>query len=183
MKRLSGDEHFSFAGKQEERKIVDVWSWHSSELLADTTRAILAEYIVAMALGIDQNTTQNGWDDYDLDYNGTHIEIKSSSYLQAWKFVEQSKIVFRISPTKSTFWKDNEVKRRADIYVFCLFACKDREIADLMKLEQWEFYVVKTSDIDKTLGDQKTLSLWRLTQLPHIKCTYEDIKTSIDTLL
>ena len=166
MKRLSGDEHFSFAGKQEERKIVDFWSWHSSVLLADTTRAILAEYIVAMALDIDQNTTQNGWDDYDLDYNGTHLEIKSSSYLQAWKFVEQSKIVFRISPTKSTFWKG-----------------KDREIADPMKLEQWEFYVVKTSDIDNILGDQKTLSLWRLTQLPHIKCTYEDIKTSIDTLL
>ena len=79
MKRLSGDEHFSFAGKQEERKIVDFWSWHSSVLLADTTRAILAEYIVAMALDIDQNTTQNGWDDYDLDYNGTHLEIKSSS--------------------------------------------------------------------------------------------------------
>ena len=64
-----------------------------------------------------------------------------------------------------------------------IFACKDREIADPMKLEQWEFYVVKTSDIDNILGDQKTLSLWRLTQLPHIKCTYEDIKTSIDTLL
>jgi len=51
--RKTGQE--SFLSKTESKKIrlVRFWQWSTSDLLTNTTRGILAEYIVATDLGVD----------------------------------------------------------------------------------------------------------------------------------
>ena len=63
----------------------DFWQWAYSDLISNTDRGILAEYIVAIALGID-DTVRVPWGPYDLvTPAGTKIEVKSGSYIQSWK--------------------------------------------------------------------------------------------------
>lgn len=80
-------------------KLEDFWSWAYSDLLGNTERGILAEYIVACALGI-QNKARVLWDKYDLlSEEGIAIEVKASGYLQTWNQEKISKINFGIQPT------------------------------------------------------------------------------------
>ena len=158
---LTGNEHFLYNGVPINRLLLDFWAWQASDLLSNTLRGALAEYIVATALDIDSEDSRTGFYEYDLLYGDTRIEVKSSAYLQTW---------------------ERDADRRSDIYVFCLFTEKDRASANPMLLEQWTFYVVRTDDINRILGSQKTASLSTLESLPHIECTYEDIRTAVDQL-
>ena len=45
--------------------VCDFWQWAFSDLLQNTTRGILAEYIVALLLGNDCQI-RNPWSAYDL---------------------------------------------------------------------------------------------------------------------
>ena len=58
--------------------------WAYSDVSSNASRGILAEYIVASALGIAA-ATRREWDAYDLEtQDGVKLEIKSASYLQSW---------------------------------------------------------------------------------------------------
>lgn len=182
---LTGNEHFLFNGVPINRLLLDFWAWQASDLLSNTLRGALAEYIVATALDIDTSDSRKGFYEYDLLYGKTRIEVKSSAYLQSWERDGYSRISFNIyqsHPASAVNWEDFDADRRSDIYVFCLFTEKDRDKANPMLLEQWTFYVVKTSDINQILGSQKTASLSTLEMLPHIVCTYDDIRSAIDQL-
>ena len=62
------------------------------------------------------------------------------------------------------------------MYVFCLLAYKgDKRFLDPLDLSQWEFYVVKTSEIDRIFGDRSSISINRVKELSQ---TY-----SVDRLL
>ena len=185
MTMLTGNEHFMYNGSPINRLLLDFWAWQASDLLSNTLRGALAEYIVATALDIDTASERENWYEYDLLYGDTRIEVKSSAYLQSWERDGFSRISFSISPSRpytTSLWNDDDISRHSDIYVFCLFASKDRDTADPMQLEQWEFYVVKTADIDATLGSQRSVSLSTIKTLPHICCTYDDLKRAIDKL-
>lgn len=185
MKRHTGNEQFSYNGVPTNRLLLDFWSWQASELLSNTLRGALAEYIVATALDIDTNSSRVNWYEYDLLYGDTRIEVKSSAYLQSWERQGFSRISFNIYPSRpvtASIWDDDDISRHSDIYVFCLFKCKDRNMANPMMLEQWDFYIVKTSDIDKTLGKQRTISLSTIKSLQHIQCTYDELRNSIDAI-
>ena len=181
--RLTGNEHFLYNGIPINRLLLDFWSWQSSELLSNTLRGALAEYIVATALDIDSGASRVNWYEYDLLYGNTRIEVKSSAYLQSWEREGFSRISFTIYPARpvtASLWDDDDISRHSDVYVFCLFKSKDRETANPMMLEQWDFFVVKTSDIDKKLGNQRTISVSTIKSLPHIQCTYDGLRQSID---
>ena len=46
------------------------------------------------------------------------------------------------------------------MYVFCLLAYKgDKRMLDPLDLSQWEFYVVKTSEIDQMFGERASISI------------------------
>jgi hypothetical protein len=62
----------------------DFWRWAMSDLLSNSTRGVLAEYIVGRLLEIDFDQPRLEWDAYDLLYNGRRIEVKSSAYVQTW---------------------------------------------------------------------------------------------------
>jgi hypothetical protein len=62
----TGDEHFYFDGSPIGFLLNDFWRWQSSDLLMNTTRGILAEFIVAQALDIDANRPRVNWEPFDL---------------------------------------------------------------------------------------------------------------------
>lgn len=186
MKSLTGDEHFTFNGVTINRLLNDFWSWQASDLLSNTLRGALAEYIVATALDVDTSECRNNWYEYDLLYGESRIEVKSSAYLQSWEREGFSRISFTIYPARgvtSSLWDDDDIKRHSDIYVFCLFECKDRAIANPMQLEQWRFFVVSTQTIDASLKSQRTISIPTIRSLEHIECDYEHLRESIDVLI
>ena len=50
--------------------------------------------------------------------------------------------------------------------VFCLLAYKgDKRMLDPLDLSQWEFYVVKTSEIDRIFGERSSISINRVKEL------------------
>lgn len=149
------------------RDLADFWAWSESDLLSNSTRGLLAEYIVGIALGCTDGTVRREWDAFDLlTHNGLRIEVKSSAYLQSWQQKSASAIKFTVGPATAWFAETNsyaEVRERsADVYVFCLFTTDDRAVADPLDVDQWTFYVAATKHINATIGEQKTITLTSL---------------------
>lgn len=185
MKVLTGTEKFTYDGESVESQLIDFWAWNSSDLLNNTLRGALAEFIVATACGIDIHTARVDWDSYDLKYGDIRIEVKSAAYVQSWAQKQESKIRFSIAPAQewsAEKWYDNNPLRHSDVYVFCLFSCRVREKADALKLEQWEFYVLPTKALDEQCPKQKTIGLAQLEKLNPTKCSYLQIKSAIDNI-
>lgn len=174
------NEIFSFNKNNFDFQLLDFWSWNGSDLLNNTMRWKLAEFIIAKALGIT-NSYRIEWDEYDLVYNDLKIEIKSWSYIQSWEQNKYSNIILSIKPTKDYNW--NELKRRSDIYVFAILSHKDAKTINPLKLEQWDFYIIKTNILNKKLWNQKTIWLNSLLKLNPIKCSFENLKITIDEIL
>lgn len=183
MKQLTGDELFSNDGMVLDYDVSNFWQWYASNTLHSALRGAIAEFIVAKALNLPCIVRQS-WDAYDLEYNGTKIEVKSSAYLQDDNDDRFSRISFSIA--KHSHWNEDEKwnnkVRHSDVYVFCLFAEKNRENANPLQIEQWQFFVLPTSVLDEQCGDKQTLSLSALLALSPIQCTYSDLQSTIDAL-
>lgn len=81
--RKSGKEYFQ--GIEVERTLKDFWAWAFSDLVSNTERGKLAEYIVATAMGCDEGTSPT-WGSFDLlSPEGIKIEVKASAYIQSWE--------------------------------------------------------------------------------------------------
>ena len=166
IERKSGEECFCKDGSDLDFDLLDFWQWSMSDLVNNATRGVLAEYIVARALGVPVNNTRDFWAPYDLVASGrpeTKIEVKSSSYVQSWGQSSLSSISFDISPSYAWDYEsgefDDEYKRQADVYVFALLAHKDKLTINPMNLDQWKFYVLSTAVLNEHLGDQKRVTL------------------------
>jgi len=171
-------EDFLYSGNKLEKKLLDFWSWNSSDLLNNAMRWKLAEYIIAIALWID-NWYRIEWDDYDLIYKNLKIEIKSWAYLQSWEQEKFSNIIFWIKPTNNWNWI---YKRQSDIYIFALLKCKDSSKINPLNLEQWDFYILETEILNNKLWLQKTIWLNSLLKLNPIKSNFIDLKKNCDFL-
>lgn len=180
--RKTGFEEIINQGKK--RNLLDFWQWAYSDLLGNTERGYLAEYLVALACNIDYKN-RISWDAYDLELeNGIKIEVKSSGYVQTWKQKDYSKPIYRIPKTLAWDYKENiydtEKKRQADIYVFALLAHKDKSTINPLDTSQWEFYVINSKVIDTNVGDLKQITLKNIIKLNAIKSNFdkllEDIK-------
>lgn len=193
-KVLTGDEQFSCAGSPLSTTVKDFWAWSMSRLMGDGPRGDLAEFIVNTALGTDTTIPKKGWGECDIVYNDLRIEIKCSTYLQAWERPSLSKPVFSIAKTVNCDIGEFEggyryigrdgspPQRRSELYIFCLFAATERKHADPMKLDQWEFYIVPTKLINEKLGDQRTISLQGIERLGISKCGCSEIKSAVDSI-
>ena len=185
MKTLTGHERFVYDDKDQDFDVEQFWAWSSSDLLNNTLRGALAEFIVASACGIDTSIARADWDAYDLKYRDVRIEVKCSAYLQSWEQKKESAIRFSIAPAKEWSVEKGyigESIRRSDIYVFCVFACSDRARANPLNLSQWEFYILPTAVIDEKCGAQKTIGLESLRSLNSIKCSFGEIKGHIENV-
>ncbi len=83
--------------------VADFWRWAFSDLRDNTTRGILAEFLVAKAVG-DQRTLRIGWDNFDAQApDGTTIEVKCSAFLQSWVQKRYSDLVFGALPGSQVY--------------------------------------------------------------------------------
>ena len=164
--KKSGQEPFHTASRSSDFTVLDYWQWAETDLLNNTRRAIVAEFLVARAVGATDEPRVE-WADVDVvTAEGVRIEVKSSAYVQSWKQRSRSNIAFDIAPRKSS-WKPetNETvvhdppRRSADVYVFCVLGDKSGAVPDSLDLADWHFYVVATSVLDREVPSQGSIRL------------------------
>ena len=76
--KLKGAETFKHAegSPLSEADILDYWSWAYSDIIGNTNRGALAEFIVARAIG-SEPAVRNDWAAYDLETpNGIKVEAR-----------------------------------------------------------------------------------------------------------
>ena len=179
----SGSEHFLGL----DQTLLDYWRWAHADIASNAERGKLAEFIVKCAVA-SSSPCRIEWDAVDvIAPDGTKIEVKSPAYLQTWKCTKLSKIQFDIAPKKSWDSETNqyyaEIGRNSDVYVFCLFACKDPAVANPLDMTQWEFYILDTKTLNDFVPTQKTISLGSLIRLGAKSVPYPEIAPAIKSLL
>ena len=182
-----GDEPFHQNDQSLGFELVDFWRWTGSNLLSNTTRGNLAEFLVSKALGVKAGVRAT-WEEYDLlTPGGVKIEVKSSAYIQVWGQKKYSRPTFGIGPSRA--WdmekgrSSEEATRHSDVYVFCLLDHKDQETLDPMDLSQWAFRVLATSVLDTECPEQRTIGWRKLERLGAIESDFHALKGAIKQAL
>jgi hypothetical protein len=182
----TGSETFRCNSEPVGMTLLDFWRWSASDLASNTTRGVLAEFIVATALDLTEGTRVE-LDAFELtSKTGAKIEVKSSAYAQSWSQRRLSAINFSIRPTR--FWNedtgvyDQELKRQADIYIFCLLSHTDKATIDPLNLDQWDFYLLPARVLNEQLPTQAGITLSRLLQLAPTHVKYSDLRVAIETM-
>lgn len=186
-----GSQRFRSGGRDLPVTLLDFWRWSASDLVSNATRGILAEFIVASALGV-QGGVRAEWDAFDLLLptstrpEGIKIEVKSASYLQSWFHQKLSAISFGIAPTRAweatTSQMSQELKRQAEVYVFCLLAHTHKPTLDPLDLSQWKFYALPTRVLDERMPTQKSIGLASLEALRPENPAFENLSACIQKL-
>ena len=121
IKKKTGREPFYLGGTTHDFDVLDYWRWATSDLVSNATRGLLAEYIVARAVGVSTTGVRDEWAAYDLETpDGIKLEVKSSAYIQSWWQARFSDIRFGTKKTLPWNAETNtfgtEPTRDADIY-------------------------------------------------------------------
>jgi len=183
IEQKTGSESLSLNKNDMGIKLIDFWKWSVSDLVSNATRGRFAEFIVATALNVDLTRIRDEWSAYDLESpEGIKVEVKSSAYLQSWFQKELSGIYFNIKKTRK--WNEKTGKysetpsREADIYVFCLLNHKDKTTVEPLNLDQWEFFVLSTPEIDNCKYIDKSITLKTLQKLTK-GVSYDNLRDTI----
>lgn len=163
----------------------DFWRWAYSDVLANTTRSVFAEFLVGLALGVlDRPRVE--WDSVDLRYGENRIEVKCSAYCQSWAQSIPSKICFDIPRTRPwnpmTGQYGPERIRSADCYVFCVYPERDRAKCNVLDVTAWEFYIMPTALLEQAFKDRVRVSL-RAIESRSVSCRFERLKQTVDEVL
>ncbi len=154
-KTQSGCEPFNAGGESLGPTLRDYWQWSGSDLLGNVQRGVLAEFLVASALGVTDEPREE-WGAFDVEVPGCGtVEVKSAAYIQSWKQRDFSRISFDIA-NRTSSWNPktgeyealDSPRRVADVYVFCLLSHKCQKTIDPLNVEQWKFYVVRRTQLD-----------------------------------
>ena len=178
-----GHERFHQQGSPLPFDLLACWRWAWSDVLSNSVRGVIAEYIVGQAVGIPASSVREEWAPYDLETpGGIRIEVKSSAYIQSWHQTGLSPIEFRFPKTKAwdreTGHEDPTPRRRADVYVFAVLHHRDQDTLDLFDLSQWSFYVVPTAEVN-AIG-QKTIRLDPLVKRTHAtRVSYHELLAAV----
>jgi hypothetical protein len=169
---LSGEEKILGA----EATLRDFWAWNLSDLRTNTVRSLLAEFLVAQALGATARPRVE-WDAYDVrTADGITVEVKSGAYLQAW---EQSKLsLITFTGLSGRTWSAQEgfsgaASYNADVYVFAVLTATEHATYDALDLDQWSFWVLPRAVIEQ-LG-QKSIGLARVQALAGPAISYAEL--------
>ena len=179
----------------------DYWRWSGSSLLDNTARGLVAEFLVAAALGLHK-TPRKEWEEYDLETaaSGIKIEVKSAGTVQAWQRdrtckngasgVDNARTALRARPRREPPVQFTIAPRRrwdpkrgyshyasrwADLYVFCML-----EGAEPLDTEAWRFFVLRTDVLDRRNPQQRTIRLNPLLKLAPIECRYRTLGETIE---
>lgn len=182
-----GDNPFKINDGPSKYTLLDFWAWAFSDVLTNTTRGMVAEFIVATALGIDIKKPRDGWSKFDLIYRNIGIEVKSSSYHQRWYQKSLSSICFIVPKRKgwdeTTNKLDIESKRQAAIYVLSLLAEKDRDKVNPLDIDQWQFWIIPTLFFNDRKRSQHSITYISLMKEIGNSISYNQIKSAVDSLI
>ena len=121
------------------------------------TRGVLAEFIVANALGLDLSV-RNTWSHHDLvTKKGTSIEVKASGYLQLWEQKELSKPSWSGLRSRNyddaapgEWGRDKLATPKGSLLVLCLHMAQNPEAVSPMEMSQWRFGSCQAQTLKKT---------------------------------
>ncbi len=183
--RGAGTEHFHGAGLDSKMTLLDFWQWAYSDLLSNTNRGRLAEFIVARALGLGFTDVRTEWDRFDLvTHTNLRVEVKSAAYVQSWFQKKLSDICFVVSARRGWDATTNEMeatpRRHADAYIFALLAHQDKTSVDPLDLEQWKFYVLPTATLDSRKRSQNSITLKLLSTLCPNPITFAHLRDAVE---
>ena len=183
----TGTEPFVDNGQPLAFDLRSCWQWFGSDILSNTMRGLIAEYLVARDLGV-QERIRLEWAAYDLETpTGVKVEVKSAAYVQSWHQTTLSSISFGIGPT--TAWNpetgayEGSARRQADVYVFALLHHRDKRTINPLDVAQWTFYVLATAVLNRRLADQKRVGLSSLRQCGPEEVRFGDIAAMIERVL
>jgi hypothetical protein len=133
-------------------------------------RGLLAEYLVARALGLATDGARDSRSSLDLrTKTGLRVEVKSAAYLQR---EDENKLptIEILTDTTPTAEADSDTRRkegrrRADVYVFAVLAPAVKKDVDPLNVAQWRFYVVRASVLAAKTRSQQSISLATLERL------------------
>lgn len=175
VQQLTGTEHFS----EGSLVVEDFWRWAFSDLRTNTVRGVLAEFLVAQALG-DPSPLRAAWDNWDVTTaTGIKVEVKSSAYLQSWNQRKLSSIRFSGLTGRSWSAETNELAAernlRADVYVFALHTCREPDQYDPLRLDHWQFRVMSAVELAEhgvrsvslAFLDRHAPTVYKLDELTH----------------
>ena len=178
-----GDEPFRQGRESKGFCLYDYWRWMGSDLVMNIQRGVVAEFIVANALGAETlNYPRSPWEGFDVQVSDNEmmtIEVKSAAYVQAWhrKNSKPSTISFGITPKK--YGRDFHV----DAYVFCVLG-RQCACPDPLDLDQWRFYVLMSAVLDEEVPDQKRIGIRKLEELVDRRgqyaANYDGLREAVD---
>jgi len=185
LKRREGHEPFHVEGRRLLFDLLSFWQWSSSDVVSNATRGVLAEYLVAQALGVAGDTVREEWAAYDLKaLDGTRVEVKSAAYIQSWHQDRLSRISFRVPKTRTwdrdTNRQGEDTRRQADVYVFALLAHTDQNTLDPLNVAQWEFFVLPTTALDNRKRSQHSITLPSLRKLSGEPVNFSRLKQAVE---
>lgn len=191
---MEGKEHLLLDGRELPYAMIDFWRWAYSELLRNTQRGVLAEYIVKSALechGICTNEDiRSNFEPYDLigplikrrridvvnncteviESKPCRIEVKSAAYIQSWepRSNKEPRISFSIAPARvpdeTGDYKDDAPMQR-NSDVYIFAIYKARSKEEnILGMNLWEFCIVKTSLLNEKFGNQKNITLSKIVE-------------------
>lgn len=185
VRRKEGKEPFHVNGNRLGFDLLSFWQWAKSDLVSNATRGIIAEYIVARALGLAEKGVRDEWAPVDLETSsGIKVEVKSSAFVQSWHQKRLSSVTIKTPKTRAwdadTNTQSNESKRQADVYVFALLAHTDKATIDPLNLDQWRFYVLPTSVLDNRTRSQHSITLRSLEKLCSGAIAYAELPEAVE---
>ncbi|WP_327662789.1 MULTISPECIES: hypothetical protein [unclassified Streptomyces] len=150
---------------------------------SNALRGVLAEYIVATALGAAASTRIE-WDSVDIRTpEQRSVEVKSTAYLQSWAQTRPSAPSFDIAPKGAWDPETNKTstqkRRHADVYVFCLLHHQNKQTLAPLDVDQWTFYVLPTRILDERIPHQKTITPSRLQRLDPLQADFAGLATAV----
>lgn len=183
MPTLSPSDTFHDRGHPLAFTVGDFWRWAASDLTGNLLRGLVAEYLVARAVGATSEARVE-WDATDLvTARGTRVEVKCSGYVQSWPQAAPSRPSFDVAPKRSwnaaTGASAQVPGRPAALYVFALHHHKDKTSADSRDVSQWSFFVVPTHVLDAAHPSARRVSLKAVVQMAGLPVGYSGLAARV----
>lgn len=162
-------------------RVVNFWAWALGDLRLNSTRGLLAQFLVAQAVG-DARRGDDGWGPFDVESDsGIKIEVKSSGYLQSWYQSKLSSISFQGLITKrwdqvKGYTANREVV--ADVYVFAVHTCTEPAMYDPLNVDYWDFYVMPASTVRRL--NQQSMALSTVKRHSGSPVCWSELRRSIE---
>lgn len=162
VRRREPGEHFTSGATPLPQTLLDFWQWSNSDLVSNIARGVLAEFLVASAVGATDRP-RDPWAEFDvLDPTGISIEVKSAAYIQAWSQTRLSRVAFTVKATRPVALEPDILdvpSRRAQLWVLALLHHDDQATLNPLDVSQWTFYVVPTWFFDARTRSQHSITL------------------------